>query len=282
MELGGSFADIPFGPGTRIHVQEIEGLDMPEVRTSNSERALDHGMRMGRNLFGERMVTISFGLRGDDALTLEEAAQACSEMYSKQDQEYPLVFDGGAKVIYCRAHRFNLPRTFTDSVAQRFGFATMQFVATDPRIYSAEPASDVVGLPTASSGATWPISWALSWGGIVGTGGTIQVFNNGTFETPWVGQLDAGGSFVTGPRIENVTTGQTLDFTSLVLQPGQFLALDAHERTAYLNGEASRYGTLSSTSRWFYLQPGLNEIRSAARSADAGSAFTITWRDAWL
>lgn len=287
MQLGGSFADIAFGPGTNIAVQEIEGLDMPELRTSNQARALDHGMRVGRNLFGERIITISFGLYAPDEAVFDFVATVFAGMYSKQDQEYPLVFDGGRRVIYCRAHRGTLARDFTSTQPQRMGFGTIQFVATDPRIYLNELNSDSVGLPTVSVGTPWPMSWPLSWDGSTSTtisslGGVIRVNNGGTFETPWVGQFDTSGTFVSGPRVENVTTGQALDFASLVLQPGQYLKLDAHERTADLNGEASRYGTLTSESRWFYLKPGVNEIRASARSATTGSAFTITWRSAYL
>jgi len=280
MELGGSYALIPFGPGTGLAVQEIEGLDMPELRTSNVPRALDHGARMGRNLFGERTVTISFGVYGPTVSDFEDAASTLQRMVALQDQEYPLYFDGGSRFVNGRVVRASLPRDFTGSEAQRIGFATIQWTCTDPRIYDAQQNSSVIGLPLATEGASYPIDFPISFGTVATGAGAFQVVNDGNFEAPWVGVIDAGQNFVSGPRIENVTTGQVLDFTGLVLQPGQFLALDAHERTAYLNGQASRYGTLSSTSRWFYLQPGVNEIRSRAASAATGSKFTITWRSA--
>ncbi len=286
MQLGGSFAGIPFGPGTNIAVQEIEGLDMPDLRTSNQPRALDHGMRLGRNLFGERTITISFGLYAPDGDQFDAVVDTFSAMWANQNQEYPLVFDGDRKVIYCRAHRATNPRIFTDTTAQRLGFATIQFVATDPRIYSNDASTEAFGLGVSSGGgggASWPLSWPVVWTApTTSAGGTFHVVNAGSFETPWLGQFNAGTTFITGPRVENVTTGQTLDFTSLTLQPGQYLKLDAHENSALLNGEASRYGTLSSQSKWFYLQPGDNEIRATARSATTGAAFTITWRSAYI
>lgn len=280
-----TYDDLTIGSGTGFEIDEngIEGLDLPGLRTSDTARALDHGERAGRDLLEGRTFALSLTILADDDATMSEriGALAAATVPRSTETQFAYSLPGqGERVIFARPRRRSMAEDRSARLA-RAATVSLEFHATDPRIYGIDENSAATPFPIASGGASWSLSWPVAWGTTSGSG-ALQVDNDGTFESPWIGQIDAGDGFVTGPRIENVTTGQTLDFRALTLQPGQFLKLDAYERTADLNGEASRYGSLSSTSRWFYLQPGVNELRARARQAPAGSSFTITWRSAYI
>lgn len=97
------------------------------------------------------------------------------------------------------------------------------------------------------------------------------------------GDAPAGPSFridgpVVNPQILNVTTGEriALDYS---LGAGDYLLVDAATRTIKLNGTASRYAAFNYVqSRWWELQPGLNDLRILAASYSAPAAVTVYWR----
>jgi len=294
-----SIGDLVGGAGTGYEVDEdgIAGLDLPSLRTSDVNRAVDHGERMGRDLLEGRTFSWTVHVIADSDTEMASLLESLGAVTSPgtTEVEFSYKLPGQTqRSIYARPRR----RTMAENRRGRLAHVAqvaLQFHATDPRIYSVTPTTTTVQVAFSTSGgggtggASWPWSWPLSWASDVeeappptGNSGSTVVENIGTFETPWLGRFDAGSNFLTGPRIENLTTGDALDFTSLVLQPGQYLTIDSHERTAYLNGVQSRYGTLSSTSRWFSLEPGSNSIRATARSASSGSTFRITHRSAWV
>lgn len=86
----------------------------------------------------------------------------------------------------------------------------------------------------------------------------------------------------TQPRVENITTGETLEFlSSYSLASGDYLEIDFEEGTVLLNGDAgnSRYNQIDfSVSDWWQLIPGTNYVRFYPLTvADPGIA-RIEWR----
>jgi hypothetical protein len=84
------------------------------------------------------------------------------------------------------------------------------------------------------------------------------------------------------PRIENVTTGETLEFKSTFsLTAGQYLEIDFEEGTVLLDGNPanSRYDRIDfSVSTWWQLVPGTNLCRFYPLSSTPPSIAYIKWR----
>ena len=152
--------------------------------------------------------------------------------------------------------------------------AHLRFFAGDPRVYSDTQSSVNLVLPAVSGGLGWPLGWPVGWGTAVG--GTTAITNTGNFPTRPVVVFNGP---LTGPGIENQTTGQFLD-TTFNLLAGSTLVVDFDARTIDENGFSSRYSYLTSDSDWWDLVPGVNNIRISA-SAGTGSA-DVYYRSAWI
>ncbi|MGZ0151872.1 phage distal tail protein [Kribbella sp. WER1] len=83
---------------------------------------------------------------------------------------------------------------------------------------------------------------------------------------------------VTTPRVTHVDSGAEL-VINLTLGAGEYIDLDLGNRTAYLNGTASRRGFVSG--QWFSLQRGDNLIAFNSPTYSPDAELQVIWRDAW-
>lgn len=275
----GSYNGVAFGPGTRIHVQSVEGLDLPALRTSDEPRPRDHGSFPGRHLLDPRVMVWSFGLRGDDLAGFDAVADDVATMTIPRDDELPLTFDNAGKVIFCRPLRRSLARDFTQP--QRLATAAVEFVASDPRVYSAALSALNTSLPVSQPGATYPWTYPISYGA-ASSGGSLTVTNEGNFGAPWSAVISAGSSPLTEPRIELITTGEAVKLERLTLSPGESLALFSKDGAVLLNGVSPRTAFLSVASRWFEIPPGTHTVRFFAASGGSDATLSLYARSAWI
>lgn len=131
-------------------------------------------------------------------------------------------------------------------------------------------------MPASDGGRTYPRVYPLSYGANTGTSQLVS--NSGNVDTWPVTTIDGP---ITNPRLENVTTGQTLSL-SIEVADGAFLEVDHSQRTVKLNGTASRYASLLSPVQWWPLVPGINAIRLGADTSGAGAQALVSWSDANL
>jgi hypothetical protein len=205
------------------------------------------------------------------------------------DDELPFVFGlpGQAdRRILCRPTDADPELTVTNFVS---GETTVpiRMVASDPAIY-ADALTEATLTPFASAaGVSFDIVWPADWGaGGAGGGTTIEL--GGKWES-WPVFIINGPSSgtLTNPRIEYVTEGKSLDLTAnggVSMVSGQQLIIATHPNArsiAFATG-ASRYGKLSSSSEWFALQPGSNELRFRASGTTTGATVEVDVRSAWI
>jgi hypothetical protein len=279
-----TYNGLTIGVGSDFRVVELEGLwETPDVRTSDVDRARAHGQWAGVDLLGGRAITATVQANadlGDPAWgTLQQALRATGP-------ELPLSVElsgyanGRALVANARVRRLAVP---VDVERYQFGVprVVVEWWATDPRLYDAQltTASAQVSAPT-GTGLVFDATFDLYFydpndGPPVVPSGVVSVSNDGNFSAPWVAEI-AGP--VTDPRIENVTTGQTLRFRGTV-NGGQVLRVDSQARSVTLDG-GSRYSWLLPRSRWFDVVPGVNQVRFAA--VGGTGAGTLTFRSAWI
>lgn len=270
------FSSLSFGAETSIEVVAVEGLDMPELRTSDSERSGDHGYFQGHDLLAGRTVEFAIEIAGDDAVDRELLVDSVKTAMVPVATESPLVFrvEGAeGRMIYCRPRR----AAFSTDLAYSMNLVTarLQFFATDPRIYDETQSSGSTALATAPGGMTFPATFPISFG-IVGTGGYIEAINSGFFPTRPVAIITGP---VANPIIENQTAGKTLSF-NITLPAGETLTVDLDAHSVLLNGTASRRSSLVAGSKWWELEPGTSIVRFQANTYDPAASLALSWRSA--
>jgi hypothetical protein len=281
MSLAGSYNGLAFGPGTKVHVAGVSGLDdLPGIRDGDAPRAGDHGSWAGIDYLDARYVDLTLNIVGDDFNDYAAQVAAVEAAFVPQVVDLPLLVYGSARQINARPRRFALPYE-ADRLA-RTGTAIVQLCAVDPRIYDANLQTLSTGLPTVSGGMTFNAAFNLGFGS-AGTGGTIQAVNAGTYATRPV--LVITGPCDT-PIVQNVTQGKSLKF-NLVLSAGDTLTVDTDAKSILLlvSGSsipASRRATLDASSRWFDLSPGTSTITYMANAYQAASTLAVSFRSAWL
>lgn len=266
------------GAGAAVQVEGVQGIeDSPDVRASDEARGFADGMFFGRDFLGGRTITIDLLLLAG-ALPFRATVNAVKAAFLPvQGTTLPLTWtlpgDTPKRAyVRCRRRAVKVDQDYTHG----YGHATVQFVAADPRVYEDAPSSVVVGLPSASGGRTYNLTYNRTYGA-ASAGNTVVATNAGTYPTKPVVTLTG---MVDTPFLQNVTTGQFLKF-NLVLGDGDTLTLDFDARSVQLNGTASRRSTLSVDSQWFDLVPGANTLKYSAAGYTASTA-TVTWRSAYL
>lgn len=262
---------------TGINFVDAQGFDLGAIRSGDVARPRDHGMIAGTDFLSGRTIDITLGVAGASDPDLDAKMASLSMLSANMGKtEIPLVFQlpgQGKRRVNARLRRRSFPVDIGYNKANIVQ-VLMRFEATDPRIYDNALSTLNISLPTSSGGLGWPVSWPLAWGS--STSGLNNAVNAGTFATrpivTFVGPL-------TSPSLQNVTTGQTW-ISTFDLQSGDTLVVDFDQRTVLLNGTASRYSYLTSSSVWWELPPGTSQLLLGA-AAGNGSA-TVSWRSAWL
>jgi phage-related protein len=188
--------------------------------------------------------------------------------------QIPGVADGNKFRLWARPRRRNAP--INREWYYNIPIVTIEMVATDPRLYADTESSQAIALPSAGGGLTFNASPNLTFGA-VSTGGEQTLNNAGTFKTSPVFKILGP---VTDPRLINTTTDETWHWEGTVAS-GDFLTVDMEDRTVLLNGTASRYDGLTSSSVFWDLAPGDNSVQYRAAAFTASTA-TATWRSAWV
>lgn len=262
------------------HLRVIEGLlDMPEVRTADRPLLLRHGLHPGTDYLAGRSLLVQVDVVHHDETTFYDAVAELRAAF-QVGSEAPLTFqlpgvaDGELARIYARCRAFKA--VIDDAYWEKAARVAIRLDATDPRIYADDESSDSTSLPDSVGGLTFPLTFPLSFGGVVSSGGRITAVNAGSFPAPWVARIDGP---VNDPRIEHVGTGQKIDL-ELAVDAGDYVLLDSATRSVLLNGTASRYSALTTDSTWFELAPGSNELAFRAAVSSAATV-TVSWRSAW-
>jgi hypothetical protein len=259
------------------YVTEVEGLDMPDVRSSDVNLPGAHGALPGQDRHATR--TINMTTRVDAATQAELVASlmAMSGALVIRDDELPLTFRVSDEVpemrVYCRPRRRSIP--LPQHHAHGNAQCVLQFVATDPRIYSEAEYSVAAAAPIAGDGLAFPFAFPFDFGDPA-SGSTVDLANAGTATAPWTAVVfgPCTGITLTGPGGAQIRWDGTL-------LDSETLTFDAHpsRRTVLLQGTASRFGLIAPLADWFMLAPGENQVSFNTDTA-TGTA-TFHWRDAW-
>jgi hypothetical protein len=270
------------GPSDNVGIVSVHGwLDLPEIRSGDSEFPGRAGLLGGRDFPGGRTVTLELEVFPAAGETLAESMDTVNTAFMPQESDLlPLELQlpgQDARLSYCRPRKRSAPidLEFTGGIAN----IVVQLDAPNPRIYAAAASTDTINLPTPSSGMTFPATFPLSFGGTVGGGGLIHAANLGNYPTAPVATITGPCNH---PRIANNDTGETLELL-INLGSTDVLEVDFDAHTVILNGTGYRYSSVV-TPGWFTLAPGATTTLGFHSSDPSPTAATLTlvWRSAWL
>jgi hypothetical protein len=277
------FNGLVLGDGTPYLIAEtgITGWeDLPGFDTADAPRSGDHGSWPGPRYAQPRVVTATVWLNpassGDtSALKALRAATALDA------SESWLSVQLHGETLICPA-RVNQRLVPTDRQLALYGVAkaTLQFIATDPRRYTAHVLTSASTVYQPESGLVWPLTWPLSWGA-PGSTGDVQVTNTGNAATHPV--ITFTGPCV-NPQLSNVTTGQQIAY-NLPLAASDVLTVDTGTGQVLLNGSANRRYTAmpnATLEEAFTLPPGTNVLAFRPTSGSTPSSVSVAWRSAYI
>lgn len=267
------------GPGTDYDVITIAGwYGAPGSRRVTIDRPGRHGGLPGELRAAERVIEaeIAFGGLGEGFRTAREAI-AAALAWDENPVEEPLVIqmDGVPTLVNARVINAAMP-TPTSVYNQGEGFASVQWVATDPRRYGVALRSTSTGLPEpVNSGLPFPLGFPLDFGEGA-AGGSMTMYNDGNVPAWPIWEIVGP---ITGPIITCQATGDRLEFNSTFeVADGQTLRIDTDTGQVTL-GTTSRADQLD-VAQWFPIPPGSKEVRF---TASGGTGMLIGYvRDAYL
>lgn len=276
------------GPGTyfRTGKDGIRGwYDLPGQRGSNSPLPGYHGSFPGRLTSAERIVEWDFLTKGVTLAGFPAAIDTLRRITSpgEDPQEEPLVIrlDGQSLLCWARVRNRAIPTNYQYALGHTRG--SVQWEATDPRLYS--PTEQTASTPLAS-GSSSGLDFSgggldFSSGGLdfgaPPTGGTLTAVNEGHVPT-WP-TLEVIGP-CTGPSI--VHSGHTLRFASgFVVLAGQTMVIDTRPtwRTVEINGVSVRQHLV--VAEWAPFERGSTQVSFTAAAYDPASQLVARWRHAW-
>lgn len=292
-----SYGGVVMGASSPYLITEVDGLDLPTIRSADTARSRDHGELVGIDLASGRDITITAQIKTDGTSLQSAMSALASAMLPGAATESPLWIQQPNRPLLaamCRVRKRTSPMEMgyaVSSIAQ----LTALLHSTDYRLYAA-PQQSVVGLGTPLGGLTFPVTFPATFGG--GTvAGIITANNAGNVESRPL--LIITGP-CTNPTVMNATTGWSLSFSNadsggLTLNAGDTLTIDTDLRT--ITYVAS--GTTAGTPRANWLVPGsiwpnpitpilglavgnnIIEFTSSDATAVAGT-LTLQWASAYL
>lgn len=280
-----SYKELTFGGIVQkapYQLTKIEGLDMPVIASGDVQRALDQGQFAGLDLLEGRDITITLTVT-TDATSLGHARQQLGAVFGVAGAtESPLYVQLPSGIYACmaRPRKYNFPLDINTLLAKATP-VTALLHATDPRFYAAPSKTATVGLPQPLGGLYFNVSFNAEFGG-GGTGGILQIYNNGTFEMRPIFIINGP---CTNPKISNLSLSgsPTIGF-NITLAEGERLEVETDFQGVTLYTSASTTGTsrrntLMNGSTWFNLPPGLSQIEFTT-SDGAQVAGTLTCQSA--
>ena len=264
------FNGLLMGVDTAYEVVGVEGLDLPGIRDETRKRPREHGVfDLMPDLLDYRLVDLDLEVLSTSYTPFDTLADATTDF----DSLFPLVFmfhDSVKKYVNCRVRKRS---TKVDrSTLLGNGRVSLQFWCPDPRVYSLTQSTLSPALPAVSGGLAFPFSFNLGFGSA--TSSSVYATNDGNMDSypifTFAGPL-------TAPTITNITTGEIFSTASAILS-GQTLTVNCADKTVLL-GSTSRYSDVSSTSSFWSLVPGINEVKFGATSG-SGSC-TVSFYSAW-
>lgn len=272
-----SYNGLTFGGDQPHGITTISGLNPPDARIDETERASDHGSFIYAQFLSARTITIEGDVEGTDVSDFDTKITQLKAAFTPQANHLPMLMSvpgGVTKRIYCKPTKVSYPVDINYNLL--YATWAVELMAEDPRIYSdASYSSDLMA--AIANGIGFNLAFNVNFGGTTGGGLTQTITNQGNFPTLPVVVVYGPAA---NPVLRNLTTGYSLNL-AITLGTTEYLIIDFAARTIVLNDLSSRYSSLLVGSKWWALQPGANTIQFSATGTAGSTKATLSYRDAW-
>ncbi|MFJ7909020.1 phage distal tail protein [Kitasatospora sp. NPDC096204] len=256
-------------------------LDAPDVRTSDAELLQRDGLTPGTDYMGARTVTLTMLALDDHELPAVLAAFAPGGEERAFEFAFPGVAGGRARIMgRVRKRAVTVDREFHAGRRR----VTVELLATDPRLYSADEARATVAVAAPREGRPiFPLTFPFDLGDGPVARAAPDIANTGSVDTWPVVRLTPRSGEVRDPSLTLVHNGERKRFAlrGLRVGRGDALVVDMGRRRITLNG-ASRFGQVDPTSVWFALPPGASTVQLDVLEGPDGVTADVQWRSAWM
>lgn len=281
-------------PAKRVYVNEdLEGLDLPDIRTSKGQRSGQSGGYFGAQLFDSRSISIQgkiFSADIAEAKVRRREIQAALPLYPNQLNVRIEDDDGYVYVLFAQVISFKMPI----KRSQMSSLFKLELEAGDPVMY----------VDTAGASLEATINKAIA-GGFQFTATSPQfdttlyftagapnstVINTST--VPVFPLITITGQ-TTNPTLINLTTGVGFEMTGYDTSSDAVTLIDMQARTVQLGAASdidpttgrffegrgsNAFGYVTLDAEFWELVPGENEITFDSGSGSDVSSATMTWR----
>jgi hypothetical protein len=261
--------------GVTWTVEKFEGwTGSPAPTLELTQRARAHGATGSESFLRPRYMSINGLILAGAHEDIDPAAARLSAAVTLDPTELIVAHTG--TVRNCQAQRQG--EVIVTELTDKISSYSILVVAKDPRKFG-DLTTATTRLPFSEGGATYPVTYALTYTGVSGTG-VVRVNNPGNTQAPvWLridGPVPAGGWTITHQGKQ-----QALTFaTSLALAAGEFVTVDMDKREVLAQGQSARAGYVTSRG-WFSLSPGDNDIAFSAQNYSSTASLTISTKPAW-
>lgn len=272
----GQGVTIPIGGvdsnGTSWLLKKIEGWDSAPAVGQVIQRSGDHGGWPTPQWYGPRIITLTV-LASAQTQTLRDVARMQLQQSVPVGDLATFTYNEPVpkQVSVRRNASANVSETYPTLTDVEF---TIPMVAPDPRKYSVAPQSATVKAAAGNVGLVVPFAVPATLLAQPPAGST-KITNYGNFEAP--AQITVTGP-MPSPAVTNITTGQTVSYSQLVLGQADVLTIDLDSRQGFLNGA---FRPADPYASWWRLRSGDNVIQLVGASS-GGASLTIQWRDSYV
>lgn len=278
----------PADPESCYLLQTVSGLEGADLREQVEPVADGDGSTFGRQYRNGLTPTLAVMIVGRTAAERGERERALRACLRGSAGTFPIRITGRHgdpedMVADVRvAQPFTAARSGGDRASTRLQPCTFGLRSAAASLAGATLRTVNVAPPEQDGGLSFPVVFAVSFGGTVGDG---TIAENAGDDLAWP-LIEVFGPIVS-PVLENLTTGEAVHLPGLTVASGEYLLIDPRpgRRTVLLNGlaSASRYSAVArNVSRWWGLVPGENRLRfGAAESAD-DARMRVSWRNAYV
>lgn len=272
--LNGFILNSPTDASVRVYLDEpIDGLAIPAIRTSSGDFSGRDGGYVGAQFYGRRFISLTGRIFAQSALLLEQSRRDLQAVLTSPPLAMTITTNAGSQyLLTCYLDSFDMPITRAMTSA-RF---SITLIAPDPVIYDNAAGGSLTATVNLALGGgfAWPITWPIVWA----AGAPPTVVTN-TGEVVLYPKITLTGK-MTNPKIMNNTTGEFFTFTGFTTTTDDVVVIDMKNRTVLLNG-GSILPFASSTSRWWALLPGNNDITLTSSDSSDTVVATIEWRSGY-
>lgn len=254
--------------------EDVQGLDLPEIRTSSGVYSGRDGGYIGAQFYGMRQISLVGRVFGDDIVDIEAKRRQLQDVLRNKAIEMRVLTNAGqAYLIYCNVLKFDMPIKRTVNIAPY----KIELLAADPIIYDDTAGGELTATlnKVLGGGYTTPVVYPVLWQ----AGAQPTTVNNGG-NTAVKPTLTITGS-AHNPVIYNNTVGKLIRLENFTMSASDTLVIDMRARTVLLNG-GSVFHKVSPDSQFWGLDVGDNALLLDTTDGNDTATALIKWRSGYI